>query len=56
MSLLRRRRDALAAQLADRTPSKAGDRYLRALIEHDTESTERDIAWLDGLIKTEETS
>jgi hypothetical protein len=32
------------------------DRYLKALLEHDTESIERDIAWLDRLIETEEIS
>jgi len=59
LALLQRRRDALAAQLATRQrtrPSKAADRYMRALMEHDTESIERDIAWLDRLIDTEETS
>ena len=57
LALLQRRRDALAAQLAQRTrPSKAADRYLKALMEHDHESTERDIAWLDRLIETEEIS
>ena len=29
------------------------DRYVRSLLEHDTESTERDIAWLDSLISAE---
>jgi DNA-binding PadR family transcriptional regulator len=56
LALLQRRRDALAAQLAERRPSKAADRYLKALMEHDTESIERDIAWLDRLIETEEIS
>ena len=56
LALLQRRRDTLAEQLAERRPSKVADRYLRALVEHDTESIERDIAWLDGLIQTEETS
>jgi DNA-binding PadR family transcriptional regulator len=56
LRLLQRRRDALAKQLADRKPGTAGDRYLRALMEHDTESVERDIAWLDRLIETEEIS
>ena len=29
------------------------DPYARSLIEHTTESTERDIAWLDRLIEAE---
>ena len=56
LSLLQRRRDALAAQLAERKPKKVADRYLKALMEHDTESIERDIAWLDRLIESEEIS
>lgn len=56
LALLQRRRDALAAQFAERKPSKVADRYLKAVLEHDTESIERDIAWLDRLIETEEIS
>lgn len=56
LALLQRRRDALRAQLAERKPSKVADRYLKALMEHDQESIERDIAWLDRLIETEEIS
>ena len=56
LQLLQRRRDALATQLSERKPSKVADRYLKALMEHDTESIERDIAWLDRLIETEEIS
>ena len=57
LALLQGRRDALRAQLAERTrPSTSVDRYLRAVLEHDTESIERDIAWLDRLIETEEIS
>jgi hypothetical protein len=56
LALLQRRRDALAVQLAERTPSKTVDRYRKALFEHDQESIERDIAWLDRLIETEEIS
>lgn len=56
LQLLQRRRDALASRLADGRPGTIADRYLRALAEHDTESVERDIAWLDRLIKTEESS
>ena len=55
LQLLQRRRDALATRLADGRPGTIADRYLRALAEHDPESVERDIAWLDRLI-TEETS
>jgi DNA-binding PadR family transcriptional regulator len=55
LQLLQRRRDALATRLADGRPGTIADRYLRALAEHDTESVERDIAWLDRLI-TEEIS
>ena len=54
LQLLQRRRDALAAQLSERKPSKVADRYLKALVEHDTETIERDIAWLDRLIESEE--
>jgi DNA-binding PadR family transcriptional regulator len=56
LALLQRRRDALAAQLAERNPSKITDRYRAALFEHDQESIERDIAWLDRLIETEDIS
>lgn len=57
LGLLRRRREAMAARLAERSrPAKAADRYLKALMEHDQESIERDIAWLDGLIASEENS
>ena len=53
LALLQRRRDALAKRLADGRPGTITDRYLRALAEHDTESVERDIAWLDRLITEE---
>ena len=46
--------DASAAALVLRSGERL-DRYVRSLMEHDTESTERDIAWLDRLIE-EETS
>ena len=54
LQLLQRRRDALARQLPERKTSKVADRYLKALMEHDTETIERDIAWLDRLIESEE--
>jgi DNA-binding PadR family transcriptional regulator len=57
LGLLQRRRAALVARLAERrstrTPSERVDRYVRSLVEHETESTERDIAWLDRLIEEE---
>jgi DNA-binding PadR family transcriptional regulator len=53
LALLQRRRDALAKRLGDGKPGTVADRYLRALAEHDTESVERDIAWLDRLIEME---
>jgi DNA-binding PadR family transcriptional regulator len=67
LTLLRRRRVALEARLASprttgrtrseragRTPDRAPDRYLRALVEHRTSSTRRDLEWVDGLIAAEE--
>jgi DNA-binding PadR family transcriptional regulator len=56
LQLLQRRRDALAGQFSERKPSGVADKYLKALLEHDTESIERDIAWLDRLIESEEIS
>ena len=56
IELLERRRTTLANRLAERRRSLGDqrlDRYLRALREHDAESTERDIAWLDELITRE---
>lgn len=66
LELLTRRRALLAQRLHEGRRTIAGgnrrdrgdrplDRYVRSLLEHDTESTERDIAWLDRLI-AEETS
>jgi DNA-binding PadR family transcriptional regulator len=60
LSLLRRRRQTLEDRLSERRRSLGArgerlDRYVRSLMEHDTESTELDIAWLDRLIE-EETS
>lgn len=55
LALLRRRRAALADRLTETLGQRrAGDRYRKALVEHDTEGIERDIAWLDRLIETEE--
>jgi DNA-binding PadR family transcriptional regulator len=58
LGLLQRRRAALAERLSEgrntmRTRGERADRYVRSLMEHDTESTERDIAWLDRLIEEE---
>lgn len=59
LGLLQRRRAALVDRLAESRKtmrlSERVDRYVRSLMEHETESTERDIAWLDRLIE-EETS
>jgi DNA-binding PadR family transcriptional regulator len=58
LRLLERRRAALVQRLGEgqRTMGARGDRldrYVRSLLEHDTESTERDIAWLDRLLDRE---
>lgn len=58
LGLLERRRATLVDRLSEcRRSIRAGgdrlDRYVRSLLEHDTESTERDIAWLDGLLDQE---
>jgi DNA-binding PadR family transcriptional regulator len=55
LELLERRRADLSDRLAEargRSPRR-GDRYLRSLAEHRTESTARDLAWLDELIAAE---
>jgi DNA-binding PadR family transcriptional regulator len=57
LRLLERRRAQLAQRLAEtRAATGAGSRldsYARSLVEHTTESTERDVAWLDRLIDAE---
>ena len=58
VGLLERRRAALVERLGEgrRTIGQRGDRidrYLRSLLEHDSEATERDIAWLDRLLTAE---
>lgn len=60
LGLLERRRATLVQRLGEgrRTIGARGDRldrYVRSLLEHDTESTERDIAWLDRLLADERT-
>jgi hypothetical protein len=59
--VLEDRRKRLTAQLKTardtlveaRTASKNPDRYRLALMEHSMQSTESDIAWLDGLVASE---
>ena len=58
VGLLERRRATLVERLRERRRTMGArgdriDRYLRSLLEHDTEATERDIAWLDRLLTTE---
>ncbi|MBA3303686.1 MAG: PadR family transcriptional regulator [Acidimicrobiia bacterium] len=58
LRLLERRRATLVDRLGEgrRTIGARGDRldrYVRSLLEHDSESTERDIAWLDRLLDDE---
>jgi DNA-binding PadR family transcriptional regulator len=55
LALLERRRAGLSERLAQARGStpRRGDRYLRSLAEHRTESTARDLAWLDELIAAE---
>jgi DNA-binding PadR family transcriptional regulator len=56
LALLERRRIQLARRLdADRARASGGrlDVYTRSLVEHSTEATEHDIAWLDRLIEAE---
>jgi DNA-binding PadR family transcriptional regulator len=58
VGLLERRRATLVERVGEgrRTIGARGDRldrYVRSLLEHDTESTERDIAWLDRLLDDE---
>jgi DNA-binding PadR family transcriptional regulator len=60
VGLLERRRATLVDRVGEgrRTIGARGDRldrYVRSLLEHDTESTERDIAWLDRLLDDERT-
>jgi len=58
LRLLERRRAQLLQRLGEARAAYAGtgsrlDPYARSLVEHTTESTERDVAWLDGLIEAE---
>jgi DNA-binding PadR family transcriptional regulator len=56
LALLERRRDQLTRRLATDLARASGERldvYTRSLVEHSTEATEHDIAWLDRLIEAE---
>ena len=56
LALLERRRAQLTRRLATDQVRVAGqtlDVYARSLVEHGTEATEHDIAWLDRLIESE---
>jgi hypothetical protein len=57
IELLERRRAVLVTRLerAGRTERAPGDRYSRALFEHRTRSTQRDLEWVDELIAAERT-
>ena len=56
LALLERRRAQLTRRLATDVVRASGERlddYTRSLVEHSTELTEHDIAWLDRLIEAE---
>ena len=56
LALLERRRLQLTRRLATDLVRASGERldvYTRSLVEHGTEATEHDIAWLDRLIEAE---
>ena len=56
LALLERRRAQLTRRLATDRVRACGERldvYTRSLVEHSTEATEHDIAWLDRLIEAE---
>jgi DNA-binding PadR family transcriptional regulator len=58
LQLFERRRGALAAQLAEETTGRPRtaetlNRYLRSLRDHDTQTMQNEIAWLDSLIAVE---
>jgi len=64
LELFERRRATLAGRLAGERSSRRPDqrvtdrldRYLRSLREHDHQTIQHDIAWLDGLIANERTA
>ena len=55
VEFLARRRNALAERLsrARRSDSARGDRYTRSLFEHRTQTTQRDLEWVEALIASE---
>jgi DNA-binding PadR family transcriptional regulator len=54
LALLERRRAALTDRLARaRRSGGRGDRYARSLFEHRTQSTQRDLDWIESLIAAE---
>ena len=55
LEVLTRRRTDLADRLARarRSSPGRGDRYTRSLFEHRTQSTQRDLEWVDALIAAE---
>jgi hypothetical protein len=55
LEVLTRRRATLADRLARarRSSPSRGDRYTRSLLEHRTQSTQRDLEWVDALIAAE---
>ncbi len=55
LAFLERRRAQLTQRLANsrRTPARNTDRYTRSLLEHRTQSTQHDLAWIEELIAQE---
>jgi DNA-binding PadR family transcriptional regulator len=55
VELLERRRATLADRLsrARRSGATRGDRYARSVVEHRTQSTQRDLEWVDQLLAAE---
>ena len=58
VEFLDRRRRALSDRLsrARRSDTSRGDRYTRSLFEHRTQSTQRDLEWVEALIASETAS
>jgi DNA-binding PadR family transcriptional regulator len=53
LEILQHRRAQLSEKLVRGRQAAASDRYTRALIEHETKTTERDLEWVDSLIAAE---
>jgi DNA-binding PadR family transcriptional regulator len=53
LSLFARRREQLESRLAATLEADTDDPYLRSLREHDSQTTARDLEWLDSLIDYE---